>query len=76
MYQLKKSLLKQSLYAWFKRFNEVVIEFGHHNLSVFCKQSYSGCILLTLHMDDIVITNSDKQGIFPKKKKKVQPKAF
>ena len=67
--RLKKSLygLKQSPRAWFGRFSEVVSEFGmkksDHDHSVFYKQSDSGCILLAIYVDDIVITGSDKLGI-------------
>jgi hypothetical protein len=67
--KLRKSLygLKQSPRAWFGRFNAVVTEFGlrrsSYDHSVFFTSSSSGCILLVVYVDDIVITGSDKSGI-------------
>lgn len=67
--KLRKSLygLKQSPRAWFGRFNAVVTEFGlrrsSYDHSVFYNSSSSGCILLVVYVDDIVITGSDKTGI-------------
>ncbi|KAJ9565708.1 hypothetical protein OSB04_001674 [Centaurea solstitialis] len=67
--RLRKSLygLKQSPRAWFGRFNAVVTEFGLRRISydhsVFFTSSSSGCILLVVYVDDIVITGSDKTGI-------------
>ena len=66
--RLKKSLygFKQSLQAWFARFNEVIPKFqmkrSDHNHSVLYKQSYASCILPIVYLYDIVITSSDKQG--------------
>ncbi|KAJ9548762.1 hypothetical protein OSB04_021305 [Centaurea solstitialis] len=66
--RLRKSLygLKQSPRAWFGRFNAVVTEFGlrrsSYDHSVFFTSSSSGCILLVVYVDDIVITGSDKTG--------------
>lgn len=63
--KLRKSLygLKQSPRAWFGRFNAVVTEFGlrrsSYDHSVFFASSSSGCILLVVYVDDIVITGSD-----------------
>ena len=67
--KLKKSLygLKQSPRAWFDRFSDVVIEFGIKRSScdhtIFFKYTDSGCILLIVYIDDIMITGSDAQGI-------------
>ncbi|KAJ9568575.1 LOW QUALITY PROTEIN: hypothetical protein OSB04_004541 [Centaurea solstitialis] len=67
--KLRKSLygLKQSPRAWFGRFNAVVTEFGlrrsAYDHSVFFASSSSGCILLVVYVDDIVITGSDETGI-------------
>ena len=59
--------LKQSPRAWFGKFNVVVTEFGLRRSafdhSVFFMSSASGCILLVVYADDIVITGSDKDGI-------------
>ncbi|RVX13112.1 Retrovirus-related Pol polyprotein from transposon RE1 [Vitis vinifera] len=68
--RLRRSLygLKQSPRAWFGRFSSVVQEFGmlrstadhsvfyHHN-------SLGQCIYLVVYVDDIVITDSDQDGI-------------
>ncbi|RVX19078.1 Structural maintenance of chromosomes protein 1 [Vitis vinifera] len=68
--RLRRSLygLKQSPRAWFSRFSSVVQEFGmlrstayhsvfyHHN-------SLGQCIYLVVYVDDIVITDSDQDGI-------------
>ena len=68
--RLHRSLygLKQSPRAWFDRFSSVVQEFGmlrstadhsvfyHHN-------SLGQCIYLVVYVDDIVITQSDQDGI-------------
>ncbi|KAJ9544458.1 hypothetical protein OSB04_024165 [Centaurea solstitialis] len=67
--RLRKSLygLKQSPRDWFGRFNAVVTEFGlrrsSFDHSVFFTSSSSGCILLVVYVDDIVITGSDRTGI-------------
>ena len=67
--KLKQSLygLKQSLRAWFGRFSDMIIEFGMKRSScdhtIFFKHIDSGCILLIVYVDDIVITESDAQGI-------------
>ena len=67
--KLRKSLygLKQSPCAWFGRFSTVVTEFGlrrsSYDHSVFFTSSTSGCILLVVYVDDIVITRSDEAGI-------------
>ncbi|GAB2268978.1 Belongs to the helicase [Dionaea muscipula] len=67
--RLKKSLyeLRQSLRAWFGRFNSVVLEFRLHQSvkdpSVFYRTSSDGCIFLVVYVDDIVITGSDNARI-------------
>ncbi|GJS02129.1 retrovirus-related pol polyprotein from transposon TNT 1-94 [Tanacetum coccineum] len=64
--KLKKALygLKQSPRAWFRKFSNAVIEFGLrrsvYDHSIFYSSSNSGCILLVVYVDDIVITGSDK----------------
>ena len=59
--------LKQSPYAWFGKFHQLVEEFGmqksksdHH---FFYKNSSSSIIPLVVYVDDIVITGSDSKGI-------------
>ncbi|XP_071738734.1 uncharacterized mitochondrial protein AtMg00810-like [Rutidosis leptorrhynchoides] len=67
--RLRKAIygLKQSPRAWFGKFNAVVRDFGlrrsAYDHSVFFASSNSGCILLVVYVDDIVITGSDKEGI-------------
>jgi hypothetical protein len=67
--KLQKSLygLKQSPRAWFGRFSSVVTKFGlrrcSYDHSVFFASSESGCILLVVYVDDIVVTGSDENGI-------------
>ena len=68
--RLRRSLydLKQSPRAWFSRFSFVVQEFGMlrstADHSVFYYHNSLGqCIYLVVYIDDIVITNSDQDGI-------------
>ncbi|RVX21545.1 Retrovirus-related Pol polyprotein from transposon TNT 1-94 [Vitis vinifera] len=68
--KLRRSLydLKQSSRVWFGRFSSVVQEFGmlrsEANHSVFYHHnSSSQCIYLVVYVDDIVITDSDQEGI-------------
>ncbi|XP_031285404.1 uncharacterized protein LOC116144087 [Pistacia vera] len=66
---LCKSLygLKQSLHAWFEKFNQVVEKFemtkSKSDHSVFYKQSAVAIILLVVYVDDIIITGSDTTAI-------------
>ena len=67
---LRRSLydLKQSPRVWFSRFSSVVQEFGMFrntaSHSVFYHHNSSGqCIYLVVYVDDIVITDSDQNGI-------------
>ena len=66
---LRKSLygLKQSPRAWFGKFSQAVEEFGMQksksNHYIFYKNSSLGIILLVVHVDDIVIIESDSKGI-------------
>ena len=60
--------LKQSPRAWFGRFSSVVQKFGMtrntSDHSVFYHHTLSGqCIYMIVYVDNIVITNSDKDGI-------------
>ena len=68
--RLRRSLygLKQSPRAWFAHFSYVVQEFGMlrsiADHSVFYHHNSSGqCIYLVVYVDDIVITDSDQDGI-------------
>ena len=69
--RLRRSLygLKQSPRAWFDHFSSVVQEFGMtrstSDYSVFYHHISSGeCIYLIVYVDDIVITDSDHDGIW------------
>ena len=59
--------LKQSPRAWFGKFSEVVLKFGlqrcHSDHSVFSHTFDRRKILLIVYVDDIIITEDDKQGI-------------
>ena len=68
--RLRRSLygLKQSPRTWFDRFSFVVQEFGMTwstlDHFVFYHHASSGqCIYLIIYVDDIVITDSDQDGI-------------
>ena len=67
--QLKTYLygLKQSLWAWSKRFSKVLKKFGlkkgDHDHFLFYKLSNFGCILLVVHVNDIIITGNENLGI-------------
>lgn len=67
--KLRKILygLKQSPRAWFGKFSQTLEIFGINKCksdhSVFHKTSKQGIILLVVHMDDIVITENDEEGI-------------
>ena len=69
VFRLQKYLygLKQSLRAWFGKFNQAVETFGiqksKFDHSIFYKISSFGIILLVVYVDDITITGSDSKGI-------------
>uniref|UniRef100_A0A2N9IHL0 Reverse transcriptase Ty1/copia-type domain-containing protein n=1 Tax=Fagus sylvatica TaxID=28930 RepID=A0A2N9IHL0_FAGSY len=66
---LKKSIygLKQSSRAWFDKFSMTVVSHGmtrsQADHSVFFKKTRTGIVILVVYVDDIVITESDKEGI-------------
>ncbi|GFZ10854.1 hypothetical protein Acr_22g0002520 [Actinidia rufa] len=68
--RLRKSIygLKQSSRAWFHRFSEVVLFIGfqqcHSNHTCFIRrQSQGRCIIISVYVDDIIITGDDASGI-------------
>ncbi|KAL0458180.1 UNVERIFIED_CONTAM: Retrovirus-related Pol polyprotein from transposon RE1 [Sesamum latifolium] len=67
--KLKKATygLKQSPRAWFDKFNLIIGEFGFLRFqadhSVFVQTKGSGTVVLTVYVDDILITGSDVVGI-------------
>lgn len=70
----RKSLysLKQAPRAWFEKFQSTVCSAGFqqslNDHSLFIRQSDTGIIVLVLYVDDMVITDSDEQGIIKFKK--------
>jgi hypothetical protein len=66
---LKKSIyrLKQFPCAWFDKFSKAVVFHGmtrsQVDHSVFFKKTKIGIVILVVYVDDIVITESDKEGI-------------
>ena len=69
VYYLKKAIydLKQSPRAWFEKFSRIVMgtRFRHCAVDhlVFIQQGISGCMILTVYVDDILMTGSDTDGI-------------
>ena len=67
--RLRKSLygLKQTLCAWFGKFNEVIEKFGAQKSktdhSICYRNFQAGIILLVVYVDDIIITGKDMTGI-------------
>ncbi|GKC68706.1 uncharacterized mitochondrial protein-like protein [Tanacetum coccineum] len=67
--KLKKALygLKQAPRAWYEKFSMVVTSLGfvssHHDSALFFKHSSVGCILLSLYVDDMIITGDDCVGL-------------
>ncbi|GJX59951.1 retrovirus-related pol polyprotein from transposon TNT 1-94 [Tanacetum coccineum] len=67
--KLRKALygLKQAPRAWYEKFATVVTSLGfvssHHDSALFVKHSSAGRILLSLYVDDMIITGDDSVGI-------------
>ena len=67
--RLKKTIygLKQSPRAWFEKFSQVVMTGGFQRCvvdhSVFYKKTTNECVLLTVYVDDILVTDSDTMSI-------------
>ncbi|KAI3769398.1 hypothetical protein L6452_00500 [Arctium lappa] len=67
--KLKKALygLKQAPRAWFENFSDVILSLGfsasEHDSALFVKHTSAGRILLSLYVDDMIITGDDLQGI-------------
>ena len=67
--KLRKALygLKQAPRAWFEKFSTVITSLGfcpsNHDSALFVKCTSSGRILLSLYVDDMIITGDDVVGI-------------
>lgn len=67
--RLRKALygLKQAPRAWFEKFSTVITSLGflpsHHDSALFVKCTSAGRILLSLYVDDMIITGDDYDGI-------------
>ncbi|CAJ2650750.1 unnamed protein product [Trifolium pratense] len=67
--KLKKALygLKQAPRAWFEKFSAVIISLGFcssdHDSALFVKTTSHGRIILSLYVDDMIITGDDVNGI-------------
>ena len=65
IYRLNKTLygLKQAPYAWFMKFSDMITSLSfhssHHNPMLFLKCASSGCILLSLYVNDMIIMGDD-----------------
>ena len=65
---LRKAIyeLKQSPRAWFEKFSLVISGIGfasHSDHSVFVRRTKSGSVILTVYLDDILLTGSDSVAL-------------
>ena len=69
VYKLKKALygLKQAPCAWFEKFSVVISSLGFasssHDSALFVKCTDTGPLILSLYVDDMIITDDDIDGI-------------
>ncbi|XP_019439031.1 PREDICTED: uncharacterized protein LOC109344732 [Lupinus angustifolius] len=67
--KLQKSLygLKQAPRAWFEKFSIVITSLGFssspHDSALFVRNTPHGCIIISLYVDDMIITGDDIDGI-------------
>ena len=67
--RLKKTIygLKQSLQAWFEKFSKVVVQGSFERCvvdhSVIYRKTTSDSVILTVYIDNILLTGSDSVGI-------------
>ena len=70
---LKKVIhgLKQSPRAWFEKFSIIIAGIGFHHCrlyhSIFIRRTKSGMVVLTVYVDDILLTGSDLVGLLETK---------
>ena len=54
-------VLKQSLHAWYTRFQAVILQIGFqtrvHDSALFVRHTSHGLVLLLLYVDDMIITD-------------------
>ena len=59
---------KQAPKVWYDKFSKVMLDFSFRfcltYTTLFVKNSNAGIIILLLYFDDMIITESDKQGVY------------
>ncbi|GAA0143531.1 hypothetical protein LIER_04197 [Lithospermum erythrorhizon] len=67
--RLKKSLygLKQASRQWFSKLNKTLLQLGYtqskNDISLYIRNSSTGIVIVTVYVDDILLTGSDNEGI-------------